>query len=189
MSEDVFETYFQCNLTACKGACCVAGDFGAPIDPGEETTIELLLDKIKPYIDDEGLEAIKKHGIAQTYEDDDRQFRGTTLREDGACAFLKTNELGIAYCGIESAYRDKAIDFKKPISCELYPLRITEIPEHNYTAINYDRWEVCNPACAKGKHEGIKLYEFLEEAITRRFGQSFYKELVNGAEHYDKNNK
>lgn len=185
VSEDIFEEYFMCNLDACKGACCVAGDFGAPLDNGEEEILNTIYPEVKPFIDQIGIETIEKQGTTQTYEDDNRQFRGTSLRPDGACAFLHTSELGIAYCGIESAYRAGTTNFKKPMSCELYPIRLTEIPEHNYTALNYDRWEVCNPACKSGQNKNLKLYEFLRTALIRKFDERFYEDLVHGAKHYE----
>ena len=187
ISEDIFEQHFQCNLNACHGACCVEGDFGAPLDAAEIDIIEKIYPKVKPYLDPSGIEAIEQDGATQRFRDDDHSFEGTRLRADGACAFLSPAKNGIAYCGIESAYRNGDIDFKKPISCELYPIRYGEIPEKNYRVLNYDKWEICNPACSQGKTNGIRLYEFLKEAIVRKFGDEFYTELEVAADHFHQN--
>jgi len=184
VSEDIFEHHFHCNLNACKGACCVAGDFGAPLDKAEIDTLEKIYPIVKPYLDPEGVRAIEEKGTHTMYEDDDHDFPGTMLREDGACAFLTTAENGIAYCGIESAYRDGKVTFKKPISCELYPIRYSEIPEKGFAALNYDKWDICNPACSQGEDMGIKLYEFLKEAIIRKFDEPFYEEMERAAAHF-----
>jgi hypothetical protein len=184
ISEDIFEQHFQCNLNACKGACCVDGDFGAPLDTAEIDIIKQIYPQVKPYLDASGIEAIEKDGPTQRFRDDDHSFMGTRLRSDGACAFLTPVKDGIAYCGIESAYRNGDIHFKKPISCELYPIRYGEIVEKNYRVLNYDRWEICNPACSQGSANGIRLYQFLKDALVRKFGENFYSELEVAADHF-----
>jgi len=188
VSEDIFEEHFQCNLNACKGACCVAGDFGAPLDEEEIDILNDIYPVVKPYLAPAGIKAIQEKGVVHSYADDDHEFHGTTLREDGACAFLTKSQNGLAYCGIESAYREGKVEFKKPISCELYPIRYSEVKQTDFKALNYDRWNICNPACAQGKKNGIRLYEFLKEALIRKFDVAFYEELEMAAKHFEENN-
>jgi len=188
VSEDIFEEHFQCNLNACKGACCVAGDFGAPLEEEEIEVLKAIYPTVKPYLDPSGVKAIEEKGVSQIYADDNHEFPGTTLRADGACAFLSKDHNGIAYCGIESAYRDSKIAFKKPISCELYPIRYSEVEHADFRALNYDRWNICNPACSQGKMNGIRLFEFLKDALVRKFDEDFYEELVGAANHFIENN-
>jgi hypothetical protein len=177
VSDDVFSEEFVCNLSKCKGACCVEGDFGAPLEKDEIEILEKMYPLIEPYIDDAGKEAIQKDGVWAWFDKEDDNFKGTTLRKDLACAFIKTGPLGIVSCGIEKAYIDGKIEFKKPLSCHLYPLRYSEIEQTEFRALNYDRWLVCNPACALGRELKVPLVEFLKEAIIRKFDASFYEEL------------
>jgi hypothetical protein len=177
VSDDIFSEEFVCNLSKCKGACCVEGDFGAPLEDEEIAIIENFYPQIEPYIDDAGKEAIKEAGVWAWFDKDDDNFKGTTLRKDLSCAFIHTDPIGIVSCGIEKAYLDGKIDFKKPISCHLYPIRYSEIKETEFRALNYDIWSVCNPACALGKELKVPLVEFLKEAIIRKFDESFYEEL------------
>jgi hypothetical protein len=181
VSNDIVDEHFACELMKCKGACCVEGDFGAPLDDEELEILDAIYPEVEPYISDEGRAAIAKDGLYKLYRDG-HVFMGTALQKDGACAFVSYDELGIAWCGIEKAWMDKKIEFRKPISCQLYPIRLTELPEDNFTALNYDRWEICSPACEKGAASGTPLYVFLREAITRKFGVEFYDELDAAAQ-------
>ena len=124
---------------------------------------------------------LKKNGVTKYYKD--LEGMGTQLINGGPCVFLIKDELGISKCGIEQAYYQGLTKFKKPISCHLYPIRITENPKQGFIAVNYDRWEICDPACKAGKKEKVPLYKFLQESITRRFGEAFYEELASAADH------
>lgn len=185
ISENVLEKKFVCDLNACKGECCVAGDSGAPLEKDELKLLDEVLPKVKPYLRKEGIAAIKKHG---TYVVDGDGDYTTTLVSDGAeCAFVIFDKDNIAKCAIEQAYIDKVIDWQKPISCHLYPIRISKLK--NYEAVNYHNWSVCKPACECGKKLDVPVYKFLKTPLIRKFGKDWYKELELSAEIYLKKNK
>ena len=172
ISPDLKTKHFICDLTVCKGACCVEGDNGAPLEKNELEIIDNLLEKVKPYLTQEGITAIEKNGAYQ-YDEKQKEY-GTTLIDGQACAFINY-EKGIAVCGIEKAYKDKVVDFKKPISCHLYPVRVTKIGKNE--ALNYEQWDICSAACAKGAQEKLPVYKFLKEPLTRKYGEQFYATL------------
>lgn len=175
VSDEVLEKKFICNLKKCKGACCKAGDFGAPLNQEEVDIVHEIYPKIKGYLTKEGIKRIEESGLTKKYRKD--QFVGTNLLDDGSCVFLNTNELGILECMFEKSFNEGNSNFKKPISCHLYPIRVIENPEVQLTAVNYDEWEICAPACELGEKENVPLYQFLKEALIRKFGQSFYEQL------------
>lgn len=172
VSADVFQKKFVCDLTACKGACCVVGDAGAPLKLEEIDILEEVVDQVKPYMTEEGIAEVEKQGVF--YMDVDNE-PVTTLVEGGACAFATFDEKGTALCTIEQAYRDGKIDWKKPISCELFPIRVKEYEE--FTALNYEEIDICKPACECGDKLDISIFQFLKPALTRAFGEEFYEEL------------
>lgn len=171
VSEHLLEKKFVCDLNACKGECCVAGDSGAPLDEEEIKILESILDKVKPYIPADGWKAIKKQGVSVI--DDDGDFT-TPLVKGKHCAFTYFEE-GIAKCSIEKAYYNGEVSFKKPISCHLYPVRITKYK--TYDAVNYHKWEVCKPACVCGAKLDVPVYKFLREPLIRKYGEDWYKKL------------
>ena len=172
VSLDLLERYFVCDLSACKGACCVKGDAGAPLTDEEIDLLENIIDDILPFLDDEGKAMIAKKGV---FEIDTEGDKGTALLENGRCAFALVDDTGIVSCGIEKAQLDGKIKFKKPISCHLYPVRITEFKE--YDAVNYDKWSICKPACDCGAKLDVPLYKFLKSALIRKYGEPWYQEL------------
>lgn len=177
ISEDLLEKKFVCDLTACKGACCVAGDSGAPLEKEELQILDEILDKVKPYMVKKGLKAIEKYGPYVIDGDGDNT---TTLVSPGAeCAFVFFDENKIAKCAIEQAYYDGKITWKKPISCHLYPVRITKHKE--YDALNYDKWDVCKPACECGKKLDLPVYKFLKEPLIRKYGKEWFAQLEKSA--------
>lgn len=175
VSEAILKEHFVCHLDRCKGACCIGGDFGAPIDDDEVPILTQEFERIKPYMDPSGIAAVEEHGVYQLF--DDTNYKGVTLREDTACAFVRIDDKGIAHCTIEEAWKDGATTFRKPISCHLYPIRVKRSQDGEFHALNYDRWKLCSPACAYGKELRVPLYQFVREAIVRRYGQEFYDEL------------
>ncbi len=175
ISDDAIKEFFHCQFDLCKGACCWEGDFGAPLEEDELKILEALLPKIKPFLDNAALEVMKQSGISRYYKEQDST--GTNLMDDGACVFMIRQENGIAKCGIEKAYENREIDFKKPISCHLYPVRVAKNKESGFLALNYDQWEICSPACLLGKKQKIRVYQFVKEALIRKFGAEFYDEL------------
>ncbi|MEY4928145.1 MAG: hypothetical protein RI894_2583 [Bacteroidota bacterium] len=172
VSDDILSEQFLCNLKACKGACCVEGDAGAPLNADELPILAEIYEAVKPYLTIEGRAAIETQGFF--VEDDDAAF-ATPLIDGAACAYIAYDDDGTAKCGIEQAYLDGKITWKKPISCHLYPIRVQEMKF--YTALNYDRWDICKAACSFGKQQQLPMYQFLKDPLTRRFGAAFYEQL------------
>jgi len=183
VSDDVVEEQFVCNLTACKGACCWEGDSGAPLEKSELPILNEIFEQVKPYLSPAGIAAIEAQGKYVFFEE--AKEWGTTLVDNGPCAYM-TLEGGVAQCGIERAWRDGKVDFRKPISCQLYPIRVEKNEISGFEALNYDRWDICSAACEKGKKEQVPVYVFLKEAIIRKYGEDFYEEL-DGAAQFLKN--
>lgn len=172
VSIDLFEKKFVCDLTACKGACCIEGDSGAPLTFEEVSIMEDDLEKIKPFMRPEGIEAVEETGVF--YMDWDNE-PVSTLVNDKECAFVTFDDNGTALCAIEQAHKAGVTEFKKPISCHLYPIRVKKYNE--FTALNYNEWNICKPACACGDKLDVKVYKFLKEPIVRAFGEEFFTEL------------
>lgn len=178
ISEDIFDKKFVCDLSACKGACCVAGDSGAPLDREELEVLGSVVDKVKPYMVKKGIRAIEKHGPYVV--DSDGDYTTTLVSEGAECAFVYFDETKTAKCAIEKAYYDGKISWKKPISCHLYPIRISNYK--NYDAVNYNHWDVCKPACECGKKLDVPVYKFLKEPLIRKYGKDWFKQLEKSAE-------
>ncbi len=174
ISDDVVEEQFVCDLNACKGACCTEGDYGAPLDASELPVLDSIFEKVKPYLTEEGIRTIEKQG-KYVFEPENQAWCTPLIHGDKGCAWLNYDEKGIAICGIEKAFNDGVIDFRKPISCHLYPIRITKY--QGFDAVNYERWHVCNAACKNGKALKVPVFKFLKEALIRKYGQEFYKVL------------
>ena len=180
VSDDVILESFVCDLSRCHGACCVEGDCGAPVEESEKRLLEDLLPRIEPYMRPEGIEAVRLQGA---WTDDPYDHAPSTPLVNGReCAYLTFSPDGTALCAIEQAYRDGRIDFQKPISCHLYPIRLSRIL--SFTALNYHRWDICRDACALGRKLGTPEYKFLREPLIRRFGQAWYDELCLTAREY-----
>jgi hypothetical protein len=172
VSEELLEKEFVCNLGACKGACCVEGEAGAPVTDAEVLVLKEIYPKIKSFLRPEGIAAIEAQG---THIVSDLGDLETPLVEGRECAYVTFNENGTASCGIEVAYKAGVVDFRKPISCHLYPVRIQEYSE--FSAVNYHKWPICNDACTLGKELKVPVYKFVKEALIRRFGEAWYGEL------------
>jgi hypothetical protein len=173
VSDDIREKEFVCNLERCKGACCVEGDYGAPLEGNELDILKRIYPKIKPYLTKEGIKAIEEQGTHVIDPDGDYSTPTIGGRE---CAYARYDEKGILKCGIEEAYKDGKIKYQKPISCHLYPIRITKKKE--FEAVNYHKWHICSPACALGKELQVPLYKFLKDPLIRKYGEDWYNELV-----------
>ncbi len=186
VSDELLEKKFICDLNKCKGACCQQGDYGAPVDKKEMDIIAKIYPILKPYLTEEALTAIEKNGLFKPYKNE--SFMGTNLLEDGSCVFVKKNEIGMLECMIEKAFANGETEYKKPISCHLYPVRVMENPEVNLTAVNYSEWDICKAACELGIKENLPLYQFVKEAIIRKFGAAFYEQL-DGAYHFQSDKK
>lgn len=179
ISLDVFTQKFCCDLGSCLGACCVYGDSGAPLTKEEMVKLEDVFPKVKPYLRPEGLKVIQKEGVHVVDNDHDNV---TPLVNDGECAYV-IFENGISLCAIEKAYRDGAIDWIKPISCHLYPIRIKEYK--HYDAVNYDQWDICDPAIIKGQGLGLPVYLFAKDALIRKYGHEWFEQLDYAAKNLD----
>ncbi|MCX7987673.1 MAG: DUF3109 family protein [Bacteroidales bacterium] len=178
VSREIIETRFGCDLGQCKGNCCVHGDAGAPLEPHEASEIEIHFDAIRPYLQPEGIDAIKKQGFA--IKDEEGELV-TPLIEGRECAYCYF-ENGIARCGIEKAYLEKKITFRKPISCWLYPIRVSRLSAMH--AVVLHRWKICQPAYEKGAKEGIPVFRYLKNPLIARFGQEWYDELEQVAQEW-----
>ena len=181
ISEDLFSEEFVCNLAKCKGICCVEGDAGAPLDEDETKILDEIYPKIKSYLRPEGIQAIEEQG---TYTLDFEGDLVTPLVNNAECAYVIFDEKGYTKCAIEKAYENGVIDWQKPISCHLYPIRITEYS--NFSAINYHEWDICSDACTLGKELGVKVYQFLKKPLIRKYGEEFYQTLSEAAEEWEK---
>lgn len=175
ISEEVVEENFMCNLEACKGACCWEGDYGAPLEEEEVVALEEEYANIAPYLDEAGRREMESAGL-YTYYKESRDL-GTPLLPNGACTYLTYDQNGIAKCGIEKAYEAGATTFRKPVSCHLYPVRITHSEKSGFDLMNYDRWEICSAACDLGKKNRMPIYRFVKDALIRKYGELFYEEL------------
>jgi len=175
LSLDIIQKHFCCDLPKCLGSCCVQGQSGAPLEPDEILIIEEILDTIAPYLNPKGLESIKKQGVATIDADGDLV---TPLIDGKECAFC-ISENGISFCGIERAWLDKKVDFRKPISCHLYPIRVKKYA--TFTGLSYDQWNVCEPARKLGESKNIPIYKCLHDAIVRAYGIDFYNQLEEAA--------
>lgn len=183
LSSELFTEYFCCDYEICGGVCCLHGDSGAPLDASEQKILEKNMSKILPYMKQEGIKAIEQQGVAVVDTDGDLV---TPLINGEECAYSVYDEKFNCYCSIERACIDGKIDFRKPISCHLYPIRIKKT--ETSTMLNYDRWSICQCAREKGKYEVIPVYKFLKEPLTRCFGSEFYGEIEKIAEIIKKNN-
>ena len=180
VSDEIIEKQFVCDLVKCKGGCCEDGDAGAPLDLNELDELIHNYEIIKPYLTPEGIKAIEKKG-KYVY---DKEFGWVTPTIQGEmCAYGFRDENGIIKCGIEKAYNEGKINWKKPISCHLFPIRISKSKEDkDLEYLNYEpREDICAAACKLGKRLQVPVYVFLKESIIRKYGQDFYNALEAAA--------
>ncbi len=178
LADDIVEAHFVCDLEKCKGGCCVDGDCGAPITQEEADTIAELYPVFKPHLEPQYIAEIERQG---THVTDDEYGLVTPTVNGGICVYGYTDELGIVKCGIEKAWREGKINFRKPISCHLFPIRVTE--SNGYEMLNYEpRKQLCRPACKLGNKLKIPVYKFLKDPIVRKWGEEFYETLEAVAE-------
>ena len=179
ISLDVFREKFLCDLGACKGECCIEGDAGAPITKEEYEKLKEILPIVWDDLMPQAQEEIKANGVGYIDEEGDLV---TSIVNNRNCVFTCYAPGGMCQCAIEKAYREGRTDFYKPISCHLYPLRLTEYA--SFTAVNYHRWKICKCAEILGRKEGVRVYQFLKEPLIRRFGKEWYDELCLACEAY-----
>ena len=176
ISLDVFEQPFVCDLSACKGACCVEGDSGAPLESEEADILAQIYDKVKPFMREEGIKEVEDQGFSVIDKDGDLT---TPLVNNKECAFVSFDQNGTAKCSIEQAYNKGGVDFKKPISCHLFPIRIQKYDD--FEAVNYESIKICEPACNCGQKLQVPVYKFLKEPLIRLYGESWYHTLSEAA--------
>jgi len=172
LSDDLRDVHFCCDLQQCKGACCVEGDAGAPLEEEEISLLEDYIETIKLFMVPKRIREVEKTGI---FDYDAEGKFVTPLVNGNECCYVYL-EAGIARCAIEKAFQEKAIPFPKPLSCHLYPVRIKQLRDHE--AVNYHKWHICNKALENGMKLKTPLYRFLEEALIRKYGKSWYNRLV-----------
>lgn len=178
VSLEVFDQKFICNLEKCRGMCCVDGVAGAPVDQEEKDILARIISKVRPYLRPEGWKAIREQGPVVTDHEGDLV---TPLVRGEECAYAVFED-GIAKCAIEQAYFQNQVDLRKPISCHLYPIRLTKMDE--LETVNYHEWDICRSAIDHGKRKGIPVYRFVKDALIRRYGEKWYKELEETASAY-----
>lgn len=172
VSEAIIENDFVCNLSACKGACCIDGDAGAPLTKDETQILEDIYPKVKPFLRQQSIAVIEAQGTSITTALGELE---TPLINGADCAYVIFDEKNTALCAIEEAYNQGGVSWKKPVSCHLYPIRVKEYTE--FSAVNYDKWEICDDACSLGKELQVPVYKFVKEALIRKFGEDWYAEL------------
>ncbi|MFT3979681.1 MAG: DUF3109 family protein [Ferruginibacter sp.] len=187
VSDELVDEQFVCDLTACKGACCVDGDAGAPLDKKELKNIDEVYDTVLPYLDEESRRELEKQG-RYVY---DKEFGWVTPTINGAvCAYAIKEKSGLVKCGIEQAYLDGKVKWKKPISCHLFPVIVKKSKDGVTDYANYrPREDHCKAACALGKKLKVPVYQFLKEPLIRRFGNEFYEALDATAQYMNDKKK
>ncbi|MDQ3190645.1 MAG: DUF3109 family protein [Bacteroidota bacterium] len=172
VSEDLLKRKFVCDLQSCKGACCVEGDSGAPLEDEECGILDDIFEDVKPYMNEAGIKAVEAQGKFVIDSDGDYV---TPLVKGKECAYVIFDKAGIAKCAIEKAHSEGKIDFKKPVSCHLYPVRVTKY--EGFDAVNYHEWEICSPACHCGDKLDVKVYKFLKAPLIRKYGKDWFEKL------------
>lgn len=179
VSLDLIERFFLCDLGKCLGECCIEGDAGAPITEEEYQKLKQIKDIVWDDLLPVARERIREAGVGYIDEEGDLV---TQIVDGRNCVFTTYAPGGMCLCAIEKAFREGRCDFRKPISCYLYPLRLTKYP--TFTAVNYHRWKICRCAEALGRSKNVRLYQFMREPLIERFGQAWYDELVEACEAY-----
>ena len=188
LSSEILTEKFCCDLSVCKGACCVEGDAGAPVTLDEIAEIEDCLDEVWHDLSASAQSVIDKQGVAYTDQEGDLVtsiVRGKDCvftyygdvecsMVNGQCSIIKD----CCLCALEKAYREGKTRFCKPVSCALYPIREKQLGG-GLVGLNYNRWNVCKMAVAKGVLDNTRLYQFLREPLIRRFGEAWYQELLD----------
>ncbi|MDE6285814.1 MAG: DUF3109 family protein [Muribaculaceae bacterium] len=176
---DLIERFFCCDLSRCLGQCCIEGDAGAPVTPAEVELLKEVLPEVWDDLSPEARRVIEEQGVSYVDEEGDLV---TSIVNGRDCVFTCYAEGGLCLCAIEKAYREGRVKWRKPISCALYPVRLTEYD--GFTAVNLHRWKICKCAEVLGRREGLRAYQFLHGPLIDRFGQEWYDELAATAEEY-----
>jgi hypothetical protein len=181
ISLDIIQKEFCCDLGKCKGACCVDGDSGAPLTLEEAKLIEKMYPDFEEYLSDDNKAEIKKQGFSLTDGDGDLV---TPIVGNNECVFTFRDEAGITKCAIEKAHFEKYTEFRKPVSCHLFPIRVTEYKR--FDAVNYQQLDICKAGRICGISNGTPLWKYLKEPLIRKYGEEWYKEFTYAAENLPK---
>ena len=180
VSEDVISEYFCCDYEKCKGKCCIIGDCGAPLDESEIGDVERCYPVYSPLMSAAGREAAESKGFFEI------DFEGDIVTPlvpgTQECAYIHTDADGNCLCSMERCWFQGKCDFRKPISCQLYPIRISKL-SNGTLALNLHRWDICADAFTKGRTEKVRVYQFLKDPLIRRFGPDFYDKLCAAAQY------
>ena len=176
---DLIERFFCCDLSRCLGQCCIDGDAGAPVTPEEVDLLREVLPEVWNDLAPEARRVIEEQGVSYVDEEGDLV---TSIVNGRDCVFTCYAEGGMCLCAIEKAYREGRVNWRKPMSCALYPVRLKEYD--GFTAVNLHRWKICKCAEVLGRREGLRAYQFLRGPLIDRFGQEWYDELAATAEEY-----
>jgi len=177
ISDDVVEKQFICDLAKCKGGCCEEGDAGAPLEEEELDIIIDVYETVRPYLSEASVREIEKKG-KYVYHREFGWVTPTLGNDSEICVYGIRDKGGVIKCAFEQAYYEGRINWKKPISCHLYPVIAYKGKHGDYERVNYEpREKLCNPACALGRKEKVPVYQFLKEAIIRKYGEEFFNTL------------
>lgn len=181
ISDEIVQEQFVCDLNKCKGGCCVDGDAGAPLNKDELEKINDVYDAVLPYLAEENKKELERQG-KYVY---DKEFGWVTPTiQSKVCVYGITDKMGIVKCGIEQAFNDGKVQWKKPISCHLFPIRIKQSRNKQTDYVNYEpREDLCSAACTLGQKLKVPVYVFLKDALTRKYGEAFYETLEATAKH------
>lgn len=174
LSDDIATTRFACDISRCKGACCVVGDAGAPVDESEIAVLEKAFNQLSGRLHPEAVEAAEEHGVVR------KDFKGTleiTCVDDKACIFVEKDDNGAATCAIQNAYYRGELTWEKPLSCHLFPIRLKKVAGTEFANFDYLP-DICSAGCDNGRTEGTYLSDFLERALKRRYGTEWYDDFL-----------
>jgi hypothetical protein len=180
LTDEIATARFACNLAACKGACCVVGDAGAPVTQGEKAVLRKAYTQLKSQLSDPAIEAVSRQGLIQSNADSSTGFELSCVGQK-ECVFVVYDKQGIAECAIQKAYEKGEFSWPKPMSCHLFPIRLKRVGDLEYASYEYVD-SICSPACKRGEQEGIYLSDFLQDPLTRRYGSEWYYEFSQQCE-------
>ncbi len=172
LSDDLYLERFVCELPVCLGGCCVEGEAGAPLEEAETQILQEIFSAVRPFMIAEGIDTVLTDGV---WVRDKQGEHVTPLVQGRQCAYVYYDDIGIAKCAIERAFEKGVVEFRKPISCHLYPIRVTKYP--HYDALNYHQWPICKAARKNGKKLDVRIFRFCRDALVRKYGQDWYDEL------------
>jgi hypothetical protein len=184
ISLDILQEYFLCDLSTCKGLCCIEGDCGAPVEESEVAELKAVLPIIWNDLSPQAQAVIEQEGVVGL-DIEGESVTPIVAGED--CVYAYRDASGICRCAIEKAFREGKTDFFKPVSCHLYPVRIAQY--QGFRAVNYHRWSVCRAAEILGKKKKVRVYQFLKEPLIRKFGEEWYGHLCRAGEELIKKNR